>query len=1012
MPVNDIKPFGIGPGDDATPQIEYAAATWRIEGWRSGILPHEQINKVLRQTSLIAAAIAQTIVDFTQQDLLDAGQNLTAVTNLVKLAFSANLPFNPAGTYPVGSIGYAIQNGLGSGGAMTAAQIRAILTGQLTEIEFTAIIQGRLNLIDAPTTGLVTKVADLQTVFGTTTAAANSAAAAANSAIDALASRNAAAVSAGAALTSETNANNSRTAAATSAGNAAVSAGQAASSQTSAAGSASTASTSASTASGAATTATNAAAAAAASQASAATSATDAGTFASAADGSRTQAATSAGNASTSANAASSSASSAAGSAATATTKAAQAASSEGAAASSANAAGISATTASTQASIATTQASIATTKAIEASTSASNASGFATAAANSASSALTSSGEAGSSAAAANSSSVSAAASAATATAALGQTARANMIYRTLTDGNPPFVARATDFSWGSSGWGLLIGANGVDAFVAGVAMAGLLTPGVQYSVSFLAKMSSGPSANLFVDLFPDTLPQTSVGPVTSTPTLFKWEGFSSSNGDITSALLRFFTTMPNGSLMELTDIKFEQNTVATPFVLNPRDVTYYAQAAATSASSASASANAAATSASASQTSRLAAESAAGAASSSQIAAAGSATTATGAASTATTASTNAASASSAAGGSASAANISASSASASAGQAAGSASAAASWYDQTVSATGSLTALVATKADTSVVTDINTRLTTTEANLLFKVAATRADGKKVIGGIGLAATATGNIGQSEILLQADKLVFVPSSDPNAPLTSLFTVGQVNGVSTLVVGQGVFGDATIRSAAIVSLEADKIVARTITSDKFALTSGTVAQADNSGAGFTSQVVQGSGGYYSEVRLANAASPYTSNGFPLQGKLLGVVTVPFDGQTLHASVSGFLSLAFGPNWSGASVGLHGIDAQLFLNVFRLQSGVNVGPNAVKSAFANSRDITYLAVDLNRRIPFSIACGYAAVPAGTYVLTLTAFVNATQGDTSTPLPCFDPPNCFIPHSFHVFLNGI
>lgn len=89
------------------------------------------------------------------------------------------------------------------------------------------------------------------------------------------------------------------------------------------------------------------------------------------------------------------------------------------------------------------------------------------------------------------------------------------------------------------------------------------------------------------------------------------------------------------------------------------------------------------------------------------------------------------------------------------------------------------------------------------------MFKTVATRGDGKKVLGAIGLASTAPNDStgGQSEILLQADRLVFVPSSDPNAPLKNLMEVGLVDGVTTLRIPAAIIGDLTVGTAKIVDL-------------------------------------------------------------------------------------------------------------------------------------------------------------------------------------------------------------
>jgi hypothetical protein len=73
-------------------------------------------------------------------------------------------------------------------------------------------------------------------------------------------------------------------------------------------------------------------------------------------------------------------------------------------------------------------------------------------------------------------------------------------------------------------------------------------------------------------------------------------------------------------------------------------------------------------------------------------------------------------------------------------------------------------------------------------------------------VLGGIGVASTASGTIGQSEILMQADKLVFVPSSNPNAALTNLMVVGTINGVTTLTIPGSIIGDLTVGTLSIAN--------------------------------------------------------------------------------------------------------------------------------------------------------------------------------------------------------------
>ena len=239
----------------------------------------------------------------------------------------------------------------------------------------------------------------VDSILGSATAAATSAASAATSAASAATSASSAATSASNALTSANSAATSATAAATSATSAAASATAAATSATSAAASATTASNSAAAAATSATSASNSATASATSASAAATSATSAAASATSAANSATAAATSATSAAASATAAATSATSAAASATAAATSATSAAASATSSANSATAAATSATSAAASATAAATSEANAATSATSAATSATSAAASATAAATSASSAATSATAAASSA-------------------------------------------------------------------------------------------------------------------------------------------------------------------------------------------------------------------------------------------------------------------------------------------------------------------------------------------------------------------------------------------------------------------------------------------------------------------------------------------------------------------------------------------------------------------------------------------------------------------------------------
>lgn len=108
-----------------------------------------------------------------------------------------------------------------------------------------------------------------------------------------------------------------------------------------------------------------------------------------------------------------------------------------------------------------------------------------------------------------------------------------------------------------------------------------------------------------------------------------------------------------------------------------------------------------------------------------------------------------------------------------------------------------------------DARVATEAMARATETgvlNAQLVFKTVATRSDGRQVLGQIGLASRATNDAtgGDSQVLLAADSLVFVPTSDPNASPVGFLEVGLVNGVNTLRVPAARIGDLQVTTLKI----------------------------------------------------------------------------------------------------------------------------------------------------------------------------------------------------------------
>lgn len=89
MATNDFLAFAGAAGANVLSQSDYAALTSLLAGgFQAGTAQSAQFNKVLRQGSLMAAVLAQLIVDTTNQNATDDGTTTTLLSNL-KAAVSA-----------------------------------------------------------------------------------------------------------------------------------------------------------------------------------------------------------------------------------------------------------------------------------------------------------------------------------------------------------------------------------------------------------------------------------------------------------------------------------------------------------------------------------------------------------------------------------------------------------------------------------------------------------------------------------------------------------------------------------------------------------------------------------------------------------------------------------------------------------------------------------------------------------------------------------------------------------
>lgn len=87
---NDFLVFGGGAGANVLSQAAWAALTARTAGFSSGVAQSAQLNKAWRQSSIMAAVLAQFIADRTGLDVLDDGTTATILGNLKASAAAVN----------------------------------------------------------------------------------------------------------------------------------------------------------------------------------------------------------------------------------------------------------------------------------------------------------------------------------------------------------------------------------------------------------------------------------------------------------------------------------------------------------------------------------------------------------------------------------------------------------------------------------------------------------------------------------------------------------------------------------------------------------------------------------------------------------------------------------------------------------------------------------------------------------------------------------------------------------
>lgn len=101
MAENDFKPFAVGAGANVLTQEEWEALVALSTGFTAGIARAGEINKALRQATVMASVLAQYIADTSGSDVLDDG-DVSALVVKMKSALATNINANCP--FPIGAI--------------------------------------------------------------------------------------------------------------------------------------------------------------------------------------------------------------------------------------------------------------------------------------------------------------------------------------------------------------------------------------------------------------------------------------------------------------------------------------------------------------------------------------------------------------------------------------------------------------------------------------------------------------------------------------------------------------------------------------------------------------------------------------------------------------------------------------------------------------------------------------------------------------------------------------------
>ena len=106
MAENNFKPFAVGAGANVSSQADWENLVALSTGFTAGIARSEQVNKALRQGTVMASVLGQIIADQTAEDVLDDGDTAALKTQLLAALTSLQID----SVYPVGAVLFFAQN--------------------------------------------------------------------------------------------------------------------------------------------------------------------------------------------------------------------------------------------------------------------------------------------------------------------------------------------------------------------------------------------------------------------------------------------------------------------------------------------------------------------------------------------------------------------------------------------------------------------------------------------------------------------------------------------------------------------------------------------------------------------------------------------------------------------------------------------------------------------------------------------------------------------------------------